>query len=605
MNLNHDIQNVILEFAKKQPSKTAIEFGNIAISYYELNKQISSLSDILKDNGVTKGSIVAICIPDSIELIISIFAVLYLRAIVLPINTELPLERIEKIFFDSQPKIALCKKEWQNEIARLNVKSLAIDSVYLKRDISEDNCFAIDITENDNAFCIYTSGSTGVPKGVLLNYKGILNHAEAKIELLNITQDSKICLSFNIGFVASIWQILVPILMGAILVLYDKDLIRKPYHFFKQIEKDRLSMISMTPHTLSAYVKYITFGKYKLPLQELKFIVLTGEKINDKLVLKFYELYEHITLINAYGQTECSDDTYHYIIPRSIKLGNIPIGKPIKNIYGFILNEDLKEVEFGELYIGGIGVAQGYLHNQELTNSKFIKLPIYDGLLYKTGDLVKKNDNGDLVYIGRIDNQVKIRGYRVELEEVENNINNFQGIIETVVRTVDLNEEDKILEALYVGTKIIDKKELREFLINRLPGYMVPVKFTQVKSFSYTPNGKIDRNNIDISAAINYDAEKSKVELSELQKKIFYTIMTNIDEAVFPDITIDTDLTGIGLDSITFIKIVVSLEEVFDFEFDDEMLLFTVFPTFRSMIKYVESKISKNTSVSDGTLTVM
>lgn len=594
MNTNHDIQNIICKYTKKQATKTAVEFGDSVISYSELDKRIKNLSNKLKAEGVAKGSIVAVCIPNSIEMIISIYAVLYLRAVVLPINIDLPLERIQAIFSDSQPTVALCKKELQNEIARLNVKSIAIDSIDLHMDIKKNTCSAIDITENDYAFCIYTSGSTGTPKGVLLNYKGILNHAEAKIELLNITQDSKICLSFNIGFVASIWQILVPILKGATLILYDKNLIKKPYQFFKQIENDRLSMISITPNTLSAYMEYMTFDKYKLPLQELKFIILTGEKVNEKLILKFYELYEHITLINAYGQTECSDDTYHYIIPRSIKSGNIPIGTPIKNIYGFILNENFDEDDFGELYIGGIGVTQGYLHDQELTDTKFIKLPIFDCPLYKTGDLVKKFDDETLVYIGRTDNQVKIRGYRIALEEIETSINSFQGVIQTVVRTIDLNETDKILEAVYVGMKIIDKKALQEFLINRLPEYMIPSKFTQIESFSCTPNGKIDRNNIDVSTALSdgMDAQKSKDELSELENKIFSTIKTNLDEAVFPHISIETDLTGVGIDSITFIKIVVSLEEVFDFEFDDEMLLFTAFPTLNSMIEYVKSKIA-------------
>ena len=400
-------------------------------------------------------------------------------------------------------------------------------------------------------------------------------------------------MSFNIGFVASIWQLLVPILKGATLILYDKNLIKRPYQFFKQIEKDCLSMISITPNTLSAYMEYMRFGRYKLPLQELKFIILTGEKVNDKLILKFYELYENITLINAYGQTECSDDTYQYIIPRSIKCGNVPIGTPIKNIYGFILDENFDEDDFGELYIGGIGVAQGYLHNQELTDSKFIKLPIFDGPLYKTGDLVKKIDNKILVYVGRRDNQVKIHGYRIELEEIETSINNFQGVVQTVVRTVDLNETDKVLEAVYVGTKSIDKIALQEFIGNRLPEYMVPSKFTQIESFSFTPNGKIDRNNIDVFATTRnvIGIQKNKCELSELENKIFTTIKINLDEAVFPNISIDTDLAGVGIDSITFINVVVSLEDVFEFEFDDEMLLFTAFPTLYSMIEYVKSKI--------------
>jgi len=325
----------------------------------------------------------------------------------------------------------------------------------------------------------------------------------------------------------------------------------------------------------------------------LDFIVLTGEKVNGKIIQKFHQLYEHITLINAYGQTECSDDTYHYIIPRSIESDHIPIGDPIKNINGFILNEEFNETDFGELYIGGIGVAQGYMHDQELTNSKFIKLPIFDGTLYKTGDLVKKLDDETLVYIGRTDNQVKIRGYRIAVEEVEASINSFQGVIQTVVRTLDLSETDKVLEAIYVGMEIIDKRALKKFLENRLPEYMIPSKYTQIESFLCTPNGKIDRSNIDVSTALsdNSNVRQSKDELSELERKIFSTIKANLDESVLPGMSIETDWVSIGIDSITFINIVVSLEDVFDFVFDDEMLLFAAFPTVSSMIEYVKSKI--------------
>lgn len=432
-----------------------------------------------------------------------------------------------------------------------------------------------------------------MPKGVLLSYKGILNHAAAKFKLLNISKGSKLCLSFNIGFVASIWQVLVPLLSGATLFIYDNDLIRKPYHFFKQVEKDNIVAVSVSPHTLQAYMEYVKIKRQKISFMKTSYIILTGEKLQSNLVNEFYETHHTATLINAYGQTECSDDTYHYVIPRSFSSPNVPIGTPISNIKGFILNDNLKEDDIGELYIGGIGVSKAYLHDKDLTSIKFVDLSLFKTPLYRTGDYVRKNADGIIIYIGRIDNQVKIRGHRVELEEIEAAINNFQGISQSIVRMVDLNETGKILETIYIGTQTIDKSALQKFLKKELPDYMIPVKFTQVESFTYTPNGKIDRNNIDtidITEAVTNDL-KLKNEISELQQRAFTTIKTNLDETVFSNITIDTDLSSVGIDSITFIKIIVALESEFNFEFEDEMLLITAFPTIKSMIKYMESKI--------------
>jgi amino acid adenylation domain-containing protein len=576
------------------PQKVAVQFANETITYQELELKIKCLSQKLQSEGIKKGDIVAVYIPNSIELIVAIYAILYCRAIILPVDIDTPIERMQKIFSDSQPTVVLQKDGSKNEVT-LDVKSISVASTFVDTSNNIIDSIKIETSTEDLAFCIYTSGSTGIPKGVLLSYKGILNHAAAKAELLNISKDSKLCLSFNVGFVASIWQILVPLLSGATLLIYDNDLIKKPYHFLKQAEIDNIVAVSVTPHTLQAYMQYVKIKKQKISFANTSYIILTGEKLQSTLVDEFYETHHTATLINAYGQTECSDDTFHYMIPRSVSFQYVPIGTPISNIKGFILNDNLNEDDIGELYIGGVGVSKGYLHNKDLTNIKFVNLSLFETSLYRTGDYVKKNAYGIVTYIGRIDNQNKIRGHRVELEEIEAVIDSFQGIAQAIVRAVDLSDTDKILEAIYVGTHDIDKGTLQEFLKKKLPDYMIPVKFTQIESFVYTPNGKIDRKSIDSTIVANIEKNSSKTdsELSELYQRAFAVIKSKLDEAVFSNITIDTNLSGVGIDSITFIKIVVSLEAEFDFEFDDEMLLFTAFPTLRAMIEYVESKVSE------------
>lgn len=594
MNNYLDLHSILEDNSKIYANNVAVQYEQDKINYQELCMKVKQLSSCLIKMNVEKGDIVAICMNNSIDMAIAIYSVLYVRAVVLPIDIDAPAERIKEIISDSKPKIALCDKVLQREINKLGIQNIAIENqLFTAADYDEVD--TKNLNEEDNAFCIYTSGSTGKPKGIMLSYKGIVNHANAKISLLKLTNNSKICLSFNISFVASIWQIISPILLGAQLIIYDKKLIKKPYQFFKKLSDNTINFISITPHTLSGYLEYIHIGKPKFPLNEMQYIILTGDKVSGKLVSDFYNTYSHIVLINAYGQTECSDDTYHYIIPRLTHFEDVPIGKPIKNIFGFVLDENLNIVtagHTGELYIGGVGVASKYLNNEELGRQKFLKLDLCKSILYKTGDLVKLDENSNVVYLGRIDHQIKIRGYRVELEEIETQINCYKGIIQSIVRIIDLNQTATGLEAIYTATQNIDKNALRDFIKTKLPDYMIPTKFIQVEDFSYTANGKLDRKNIPQPIS-DVDSENSnaQIELSVLQKKIYAQIKSNLEETVFPNVTIDTALSSVGIDSITFVKIVVSLEEAFDFEFDDEMLLFTAFPTLRSMINYVESKI--------------
>lgn len=185
----------------------------------------------------------------------------------------------------------------------------------------------------------------------------------------------------------------------------------------------------MIPQSLYAYISYIGSKHQKLPLPKMKQIILTGEKVDKVVVEKFYENYDHITLINAYGQSECSDDTFHYEIPQSFIDGDIPIGRPIPNIKYLILDENLNEVsngEKGELCIGGVCLLQSYLNNQQLTNEKFVD--VSGEFFYRTGDIVRLNLNNDVVYLGRADNQIKIRGHLVEPEEIEAHLNQIAGI---------------------------------------------------------------------------------------------------------------------------------------------------------------------------------
>lgn len=590
-----------LDIPQNNPDKKALVYKNESISYVELKNAVISLSAELKQLSINKGDFVAIHMPNSIDMVVSILAVLNCGAVVVPINIDIPVKQVARILSESEVKVALHNRNFNHNFGNSTAYCVDYRNLY-KENYSESDLFSH--TFDDLAYCIFTSGSSGIPKGVLLTYKGILNHIKAKVDLLKLCSESCLCLSFNIGFVASIWQILTPIMLGATLYIYDNDLIKKPYQFFEQLGRDEINVVSMIPQSLYAYISYIGSRHQKLPLPKMKQIILTGEKVDKVVVEKFYENYDHITLINAYGQSECSDDTFHYEIPQNFGDGDIPIGRPIPNIEYLILDENLNEASNGEkgvLYIGGVCLAQSYLNNQQLTNEKFVD--ISGEFFYRTGDIVKLDQNNDVVCFGRVDNQIKIRGHLVELEEIEAHLNQISAINQAIVIAVETYGIDKILAAYYTSDNAIDAREITKSLTAKLPAYMIPVVFKRIENFFLNPNGKVDRKRVPECVEIKHS--ESKVEpsdyneqLDDIQKRAYDIIVSTLSEKFKDNISIETDLIAIGLDSISFIQTVVNLETEFDFEFDDKKLLITEFPTVRSMIEYIESKVNETNPVT-------
>ncbi|MDD2261847.1 MAG: AMP-binding protein [Clostridia bacterium] len=361
----------------------------------------------------------------------------------------------------------------------------------------------------------------------------------------------------------------------------------------------RFAISLLPPHSLYSYLQYFGDKHPKLTLPDMKYIILTGEKVDKIVAKKFYREYNHISLINAYGQSECSDDTFHYEIPRNFITGDIPIGKPIQNISYHILNENLEKVaseEKGELYIGGICLSQCYLNNEQLTKEKFVT--VTGSTFYRTGDIAKQDENKDVVYLGRADNQIKVRGYRIEPEEIEAHLNQMEGIKQSVVIALETNEIDIILGAYYISEIDIDVKDITNYLTLKLPSYMIPSIFKRIEKFFENTNGKIDRNRVLECAEVKTDDAIPDVSISDeltgVRKRAFEVIIDNLSEKVTDNVSLNMDFNSIGLDSITFIKIIITIEDEFGFEFDDEMLLITKFPTVKSMVEYVESKVTTN-----------
>lgn len=594
-----NIYNKILQFSNVTPDKIALRYGTDYLTYSELSQKILVMSNTLRKRHILTKDIVAIYMDNSIEMVIAILTLISLKAIVLPIDIDAPINRVVDTINDSKPKLILCDSKGSKQLKNINKNILLIHDCFFEK----NNSFNYDYSEYDKddvIYCIYTSGSTGKPKGILLTIGGIMNHMKAKVDLLNITSESKLCLSFNISFVASIWQIITPFCVGATLFVYENLSLKNTLKFMSKISADEINVISVVPQFLRMYCELIQDKTRKVAFNKLQFIVLTGEKFNGDIVKLFYSEYENTILVNAYGQSECSDDIFHYIIPHNYNDVLVPMGKSISNIDFFVMDNNLQVVprnEIGELFVSGVALANGYLNDPEKTNKSFFYCESCRAFVFRTGDIVRYTEQGELIYLGRADNQIKINGYRIEIEDIEAQMCTYFGISNALVHPIRLDSGDMMLEAFYTAEFEINKELMIKHLLSRVPKYMIPARFTWVSDFFYLQNGKINRNNTDfvvLSSQAMDSISSNKIKgLSSVQRKVFDIIRLNLNDTLC-DMTPDTDFSYICSDSIDFINIVVALEDEFNFDFDEEKLIPSAFPTIRSLTTYVESKNSES-----------
>lgn len=562
----------------------AIIYNNDVISHDRFMSAVKDMS-IYFNTFTTNKSVVAIALNRSPELITAIFSVLSFSIPFLLVDINLPAERLNKITREANVDVVVTSHnvniDWES------TKKIFIDD--LNSDLAQKK--SESILTNEIMYILFTSGSTGTPKGVDVTLDGFNNFVEGISEIIDFSPGKRIvCLttvSFDIFFLESI----MALYKGLTVVLANEDEQRNPKLMAKLIQDNAVDMIQMTPSRMQLLLNH---DKELLCLKNVKEIMIGGEPFPLSL-LRVLQEKTTAKIYNMYGPTEATIWTTVSDITHKER---IDIGHPIKNTEIYIVDEGLSVLpngRTGEICIAGKGLAKGYVGRDDLTAEKFIFLPQKpDVRVYRTGDMGRYRPNGDLECLGRTDNQVKIRGHRIELEEIESHINQFDEINQSVVIALETSKTDKILEAFYTSNASLNQKDITDYLSSKLPEYMIPAIFKRVESFIQTANGKIDRKRVLECVEIKIEdlptQDSDTAGLSNIQKRALEVISTNLDSKI-GDVTLKTAFAGAGVDSITFIKIIVALESEFDFEFDDEMLLITKFPTLKSMIEYVESKV--------------
>ena len=492
------VQEYFSESAKKYPNKTAINFGDVDSTFFELEKSSNQLANILKNKNIKSGDRVVFCLHKSIKSIQAILGILKADAIYVPLDASSPMERLKQVVIDAEPKIIVCDSETASLVASLG-EIFNLDTEVDTLISSSDKNLDYKNKSSDVAYILYTSGSTGKPKGVMITHANIINATDWAVEELGITLEDRMSQHPPLHFDLSTFDLYCAFKSGATLFLVPEGLSMFPGQLIKFIEKNKITIWNSVP---SVMVYLSTSGLIKPDrIASVKKIFFNGEGFPTKFLASWMTVFPDKEFVNMYGPTEATVQCTFYKIPKVptdlTKL--VPIGKAQKGVEVFAVKDNgdiAKAGEEGELYVGGLGVGFGYWNNPEKTNSVFVSFP-NKGRVYKTGDLVKLLPDGNYEFIGRKDFQVKVMGHRIELGDIESALYSLPYVQEAGVIAVDVVETEGIRIIAFVNTKESKlASEIKTGLASILPDYMIPHTIELRPSLPRTGTGKVDRTKL-------------------------------------------------------------------------------------------------------------
>ncbi|MCC5666148.1 amino acid adenylation domain-containing protein [Nostoc sp. CHAB 5784] len=475
---------------ERTPDAVAVVFDSEQLTYCELNTKANQLAHYLQKLGVKPEVLVGICVERSLSMLIGLLAILKAGGAYIPLDPSYPQERIVFILEDTQAPVLLTQASFVETIPQHKAQVICLDTDWQSiAQQSKENLFS-ELSTNNLAYVIYTSGSTGKPKGVQIPHSTLSNFLYSMRQTPGLTEEDTLLALTTISFDIAALELFLPIIVGARLVIASREIASDGTQLSAKLIDSKATVMQATPATWQLLLTAGWSGNHQLK------ILCGGEALPAHLANQL--LHRCASLWNMYGPTETTIWSAASQIKTDGKI--VPISHPIANTQLYILDQHSQLVPIGvagELHIGGDGVARGYFKRPDLTAEKFIPNPFSKETtrLYKTGDLARYLPNGEIEYIGRIDNQVKVRGFRIELGEIETLITQHQGIQETVVVVRSDSADSQRLVAYVVPQKnqTLRITELGGFLKSKLPNYMVPTAFVILETLPLTPNGKVDR----------------------------------------------------------------------------------------------------------------
>ncbi|NFF81599.1 amino acid adenylation domain-containing protein [Clostridium botulinum] len=572
-----------IDLFKKQVNKTpdniAINFKNTSMSYRKLDIVSDYLADILSKQKLRSNEIIGIMVKRSPLVIISMIAILKAGFAYLPIDITYPLSRIKYMLEDSKCNLVIsdCDKVENFEINHIDINLNDIVDCQKVEPINKSQADEI-------AYVIYTSGSTGLPKGVVLTNRNLLSFILSVKKEIEFPRYKKILSLTTSSFDIFLFETFLPLTEGLEVVLGDEDDQRNVNNIKKIMEYQGIDIVQMTPSRLNMITDSVDISEC---FKNLKAIVVGGEHFPSYLLNKL-RILKNIRIYNLYGPTEA---TVWCSIKDLTHENNITIGKPFDNSKFYILNEhkQLQPIGIkGELYISGECISRGYLNKEDKTRKRFMQDPFNEGkTMYRTGDIGRWQENGEIELIGRCDSQVKLRGYRIELKEIEKCISSIPEIISNVCIIREDENRGRYLVGYYESKEKISISLFRKHLLSLLPDYMIPEVFIHMNKFPMTQNGKIDRGKLpkpkeNIRPVLNSYYKKVTTETEKKIVEIWQEVL-RINE-----IGVDDNFFELGGNSIILVKMHNKLEKIYT----DTVNIVDIFshPTIASLAKFICSK---------------
>lgn len=585
------IQTIFEECAEKYPNHPALVLENERLSYQELNRKANQVAHHLRKLGVSAESIVALVLPPSMEMIIGIMAIIKAGGAYLPIDPDLPAHRMEYILEDSQAKHILTVKSLSLQPGIGDGSELIFIDDGNMGQYPGTNLPNIN-RPNHLAYIIYTSGTTGNPKGVMIEHRNVVRLFFHEKNRFDFTCNDTWTLFHSFGFDFSVWEIFGALLHGGKLLLIP-TMLKKDYQYVAQLLKnEKVTVFNQTPSSFYQFMQ----EDLKTDEQELclRYVILGGEALQPSKLAAWKTKYPETRIINMYGITETTvHTTFKEIGAEQIEANQKNIGVPFSTVQLYILNRQCDLVPIGtvgDMWVGGEGVARGYVNKPELTADRFRMCKIGDRVerLYRSGDLGRYLPNGEIEYWGRGDSQVKIRGFRIELDDITAQLHAMESIKEAVVTAREIEEDSKILCA-YIVMKdgqedSFDPVAIRHYLQTRVSDYMIPSFIIPIEKVPLTINGKVDYTQL------------FQIELKQQVKTTFIQPSTDMEKKIasawgkilkIDQIGIHSTIFDLGGTSFDVIKISKELTD----ELGQEVPVVTLFtyPTVSMLAKMLEA----------------
>ncbi|MCY9517578.1 non-ribosomal peptide synthetase [Paenibacillus apiarius] len=596
------IHSQFMNSVERNPNKVAVVCNQKSYTFYKLNEMADCFAAYLTDfEGVRATDLVGIYMDKTCDMIVALLAVLKIGGTYVPISKDLPLQRITQIFEESKIAFIIYDQSPQLDLDSLKLRKISIDTIMKLKSNKLEAHTEGQLSDTNLAYVIFTSGSTGKPKGVMVTHRNVVNFFAGMDRCLKLEGDDVMLSVTNISFDISVLEIFWTLTRGITVILkpdgkeyldnYDRYLSGVSPH--KLAFNQPITIMQSTPSRLKMLLDDKNSRRF---LGSLKVLLVGGEAFSLNLG-KGLQNVTKARIFNLYGPTETTIWSTCYELPPNIT--ELSVGKPIANTQIYLLNDNLKLVPkgvTGEIFIGGEGVAKGYLNNDKLTEERFIANIINynpETRLYRTGDLGRYNSDGTIEVLGRKDDQIKFHGYRIELGEIETLLSTYSPITQVVVVPYSSESSNQSLIAYYLSAEKLDSNELIYYARSTLPEYMVPVAFIKLEEIPLTPNGKIDRQKLrEIKPVIETKNHLAPRNVVEAQLVKYWEILLGIE-----NIGVDDNIFDMGGNS----SLLVQFYGKIDASYPGQISISDIFayPSISRLAEYLNHKLERECGESE------